>query len=68
MKKYLISIVSNILQRMKEIVIMNWVINALIFSLPFSWYMCFQMYKDLKKKDAIIKLQENMLKTNNIIS
>lgn len=40
---------------------MNWVINALIFSLPFSWYMCYQMYKDLKKKDAIISLQDKML-------
>ena len=38
-----------------------WVVNILIFSLPFSWYMCYQMYKDLKKKDKIIKIQEKML-------
>jgi len=52
---------------MKDIVIMNWVINMLIFSLPFSWYMCYQMYKDLKKKDEIIKLQEDMLKDAGVI-
>jgi len=52
---------------MKDITIMNWVINALIFSLPFSWYMCYQMYKDMKKKDKIIKLQEEMLKAAKII-
>ena len=52
---------------MKDIVIMNWVVNMLIFSLPFSWYMCYQMYKDLKKKDKIIKLQEDMLKNAGVI-
>jgi hypothetical protein len=52
---------------MKQTEIYNLVVNALIFSLPFSWYMLFQMYKDLKKKDKIIKLQEDMLRKNNII-
>ena len=47
---------------MEQTAIYNWAINALIFSLPFSWYMCYQMYKDLKKKDRIIELQSNMLK------
>lgn len=46
---------------MEQTVIFNWVINALIFSLPFSWYMCYQMYKDLKKKDKIIELSKRML-------
>lgn len=41
--------------------IYEWIINSLIFSLPFSWYMCFQMYKDLKKKDEIIKMQNKIL-------
>lgn len=38
-----------------------WVVNALGFSLPFSWYMCFQMYKDLKKKDGIIEMQKKII-------
>lgn len=42
----------------------NIIVNILIFSLPFSWYMCFQMYKDLKKKDKIIELQNKMLEEN----
>lgn len=46
---------------------MNWVVNVLIFSLPFSWYMCYSMYKDLKKKDKIIELQNKMLKDEGII-
>lgn len=46
---------------------MNWVINIMMFSLPFSWYMCYQMYKDIKKKDKIIKLQEEMLKKSGVI-
>ena len=41
--------------------IYNWVINSLIFSLPFSWYMCYQMYKDVKKKDKIIEMQTKLL-------
>lgn len=52
---------------MKDVAIMYWVVNTLIASLPFSWYMCFQMYKDGKKKDGIIKLQEQMLRSKNII-
>ena len=40
---------------------MNWIINALIFSLPFTWYMCYQMYKDLKKKDKVIELLINKI-------
>lgn len=48
-----------------KVEIMYWVVNILFFSLPFSWYMCYQMYKDLKKKDKIIKLQEKMLNTSN---
>lgn len=47
---------------MENATIMNWVLNILIFSLPFSWYMTYSMYKDLKEKDKIIKLQDNMLK------
>jgi len=38
------------------------VVNVLILSLPVSWYMCFQMYKDLKNKDEIIKLQDKIIK------
>lgn len=45
-----------------------WVVNILIFSLPFTWYMCWQMYKDMKKKDKIIELQNNMLKKKEIIN
>ena len=45
-----------------NIIIMNWVVNCLIFSLPFSWYMCWTMYKDMKKKDGIIKLQKKIMK------
>lgn len=48
---------------MKTVEIMYWVLNALIFSLPFSWYMCYQMYKDLKKKDKIIEFQSNIIKS-----
>jgi hypothetical protein len=50
-----------------DVIVMNWVVNVLIFSLPFSWYMCWLMYKDMKKKDRIIKLQEEMLKEKGII-
>jgi len=42
-------------------VIFNWVINLLIMSLPFSWYMMYQMYKDIKKKDSIIELQKRII-------
>lgn len=56
-----------IIKTMKDITIMSWVVNMLIFSLPFGWYMCYQMYKDLKKKDKIIKLQEDMLKNAGVI-
>ncbi len=49
---------------MENIEIKNWAINALIFSLPFSWYMCFQMYKDFKKKDKIIDLYKKALSFN----
>lgn len=41
--------------------IMNWVVNSLLFSLSFSWYMCFNMYKDLKKKDEIIEIQTRVI-------
>jgi hypothetical protein len=44
-----------------EIKLFNWIINLLILSLPFSWYMCYNMYNDLKKKDKIIELQNRML-------
>lgn len=46
---------------MKSAEIMNWVVNALVFSLPLSWYMCYQMYKDLKKKDKIIEIQNRII-------
>jgi hypothetical protein len=46
---------------MKGIEIMSWVVNTLLFTLSFSWYLCYQMYKDLKKKDKVIRLQERML-------
>ncbi len=50
-----------------KVEIMNWVVNALVFSLPFSWYMIYQIYKDLKKKDKIIKIQEKMLRDNHLL-
>jgi len=46
---------------MEKTEIYNFVLNALIFSLPFSWYMCYKMYNDLKKKDKIIELTRKML-------
>lgn len=47
---------------MKEVGIMYFVFNILLFSLPFTWYTCYQMYKDLKKKDKVIALLEKILK------
>lgn len=44
-----------------------WIINSLIFTLPLSWYMIYQMYKDCKKKDKIIELQNNIIKNNSNI-
>ena len=41
--------------------IYEWVINILIVSLPFSWYMCYLMYHELKNKDHVIKIQEEIL-------
>jgi len=46
---------------MEKITVMNWVVNILMFSLPFSWYMCYSMFKYLKTKDKIIELQRNLL-------
>ncbi len=40
----------------------HWIVNILIFSLPFTWHMIYAVYKELKKKDKII---ENL--TNHII-
>ncbi len=51
---------------METVKIMGWVINMLIFSLPFTWYMSYQMYKDLKKKDAIIELQKRIIENGNL--
>ena len=39
--------------------IYNWVINALIFSLPFSWYLTYQSQKSIKIKDDIIEKLTN---------
>lgn len=47
---------------MKDIPIWYWVINLLIFTIPLSLYMCYQLYKDLRKKDSIIKLQDKIIK------
>ena len=41
-----------------------WVINALIFSLPFSWYMLYQHSKTDKKKDEIIDKLTNIICKN----
>lgn len=46
---------------MEETIIFNWVINALMMSLPLSWYMCYKMYIDLEKKDEIIERFKKML-------
>lgn len=46
---------------MKKVEIMYWVLNLLIMSLPFSWYLCYLMYKDLKKKDKIINHQNKII-------
>ncbi len=35
-----------------------WVDKILILSLPFSWYMCYIMHEDLKKKNKMIEIQE----------
>ena len=46
---------------MKTYEIWFFVNNALLFSLSFTCYMCYQMYKDLKKKDKIIELQNKIM-------
>lgn len=38
-----------------------WVINGLMFTIPFSWYVVLIMYKDLRKKNRIIKVQERFI-------
>lgn len=38
-----------------------WVINGLMFTIPFSWYVVLIMHKDLKKKNHIIKVQESFI-------
>lgn len=40
----------------------RWIINLLILSLPFSWWLCCDMYKTIKKKDKAIDLQNNMIR------
>lgn len=52
---------------MALVIIWNWVVNILIMSLPFSWYMCYQMYKDLKEKDKIIELQNKILNDKHVL-
>lgn len=52
---------------MNKIEIYNWVINGLIFSLPFSWYFIFQIYKESKKLRDIIKIQDSIIKGKNEI-
>lgn len=32
----------------------HWLINIIFFSVPFSWYMAYSTYKQLKKKDEVI--------------
>lgn len=39
-----------------------WSINLLIMCLPISWYIIYQMYKDIQKKDQIIKFQDSVIK------
>lgn len=50
-----------------NIELIDWAINILVFSLLFSWNMMFQMYKDLKKKNKIINIQENILRDNGLL-
>ena len=38
-----------------------WVINVMMFSQPFVVLLCYYMYKDLKKKSKIIKLQDKVI-------
>ncbi len=40
----------------------NWVINGLLFSIAPMTYVVYNLYKDNKKKDHIIELQDNILK------
>jgi hypothetical protein len=47
---------------MKNFELWNWILNLLVMSLPISWYLCYHMYKDIKKKNEIIKLQEGIIK------
>ena len=46
---------------MENFKLWNGILNILIISLPFSWYMCWSMYKDLKKKDKIIEIQNKII-------
>lgn len=47
--------------------IWNWVINLLVMSLPFSWYMIWQMWKELQKKNKIIEFQDSLIKNSKIL-
>lgn len=33
--------------------------------LPISWYTIYQMYKDIQRKDEIIKLQDSIIKNSD---
>jgi len=39
----------------------HWIINLLVMSIPPLVYTCYNMYKDLKKKDKIIELQNRII-------
>ena len=42
------------------------VINLLLMCLPISWYTIYQMYKDIQKKDQIIRFQDSVIKNSKL--
>lgn len=49
----------------KNTEIMNieyWVVNSLIFAVPFTVLVIREMYKDIKKQSKLLKVTENILK------
>lgn len=47
---------------MESVKIWNWIVNLLILTLPFCWYMCYLIYKDIRKLNKKIEWLEKMLK------
>lgn len=43
-----------------------WVVNLLLMSLPISWYLIWQMWKEIKKKDKLIEFQDSIIRNSKL--